>query len=75
MSKPKINEEQYAKLVNEEMQAHEKYKLGMGIRLIPGGSRNQSGLSVVGEPDIDARSIMAWAEDKVRKEYELVVTR
>jgi hypothetical protein len=75
MSKPKINEEQYAKLVNEKMQAHEKYKPGMGIRLIPGGSRNPSGLSVVGEPDIVARSIMAWAEDKVRKEYELVVTR
>lgn len=75
MSKPKINEEQYAKLVNEKMQAHKKYKPGMGIRLIPGGSRNPSGLSVVGEPDIDARSIMAWAEDKVRKEYELVVTR
>jgi len=72
MSKPKVNETQYAKLVHEKMQEHEMYKTGMGVKLFPEDSEKPRGLTVIG--DNDARGIMAWAEKEVQKTYELVVT-
>lgn len=73
MSKPKVNETQYAKLVHEKMQEHEMYKEGMGVKLNPENSELPSGLTVIG--DTDARTILSWAEKEVQKEYELVITR
>ncbi|NOZ09937.1 MAG: hypothetical protein GXP09_02650 [Gammaproteobacteria bacterium] len=72
MSKPKVYEMQYAKLVHEKMQEHEMYKQGMGVKLNPEGSEKPLGFTVIG--DNDARTIMSWAEHEVQKEYELVVT-
>ena len=73
MSKPKVNETKYAKLVHEKMQEHDMYKEGMGVKLNPENSELPSGLTVIG--GIDANSIMSWAENEVQKEYELVITR
>lgn len=73
MSKPRVNEIQYAKLIHEKMQEHEYYKEGMGVKLNPEDSDKPLGLTVVG--DYKARPIMAWAEKEILKEYELVVTR
>jgi len=72
MSKPKVNETLYAKLVHEKMQEHEMYKKGMGVKLNPKGSEKPLGLTVIG--DNDARAIMSWAEREVQKEYEVVHT-
>ena len=67
MSKPKVNETQYAKLVHEKMQEHDMYKKGMGAK------ESSSGLSAIG--GTEARTIMSWAQKEVQKEYELVATR
>jgi hypothetical protein len=72
VSKPKVNEAQYAELVNNKMKEHDQYKNGMGVKLNPEGAIRPAGLTVIGGND--ARSIMSWAENKVRNEYELVVT-
>ena len=72
MRKPKVNEAQYAELVDKRMKEHNQYKNGMGVKLNPEGSIRQTGLTVIGGNN--ARSIMSWAENEVRKEYDLVVT-
>ncbi len=73
MSKPKVNEIEYAKLVHEKMQEHEMYKEGMGVKLNPEDSEMPSGLTLIG--DHGARAIISWAEKEVQKEYELVITQ
>ena len=73
MSKPQVNEHEYAKLVHEKMQEHKLYKDGMGVKVYPEDSKAPSGLTIIG--DYDARTILAWAEQEVQKEYDLVITR
>ncbi len=73
MSKIQVNEGQYAKLLHEKMQEHQMYKEGMGVKLYPEDSKMPSGLTIIG--DYNARTILAWAEQEVLKEYELVITR
>ncbi len=73
MSKQKVNETQYAKLVHEKMQEHEMCKNGMGARLNPENSDLPSGLTAIGNHE--ARAIMSWAEKEVQKEYELIITQ
>nr|WP_321467257.1 hypothetical protein [uncultured Desulfobulbus sp.] len=72
MTKPKVDEAQYTKLVNEKMKEHELYKKDMGVELNPNNSSSPLGLTVVGGDD--ARTILSWAENEVRKKYRLVVT-
>lgn len=43
MSKPKVNEAQYAELVNKKMKEHDQYKDGMGVKLNPEGVYTTSG--------------------------------
>lgn len=54
------------------MKEHDQYENGMEVKLNPEGSIRPAGLTVIGGKN--ARSIMSWAENEVRKEYELVVT-
>jgi hypothetical protein len=72
MNKAKVNESQYAKLVNEKMKEHKLYKNDMGVKLNPINSSRPSGLKVFGGDD--ARTILSWAENEVQKKYELFVT-
>lgn len=72
MTKPKVNESQYSKLVNEKMKEHKLYKKDMGVKLNPNNSSKPLGLTVVGGDD--ARTIFAWAENEIQKIYTLVVT-
>ena len=72
MNKAKVNEAEYAKLVNEKMQEHKLYKKGMGVKLNPKNSSRPLGLTVVGGDD--ARTILSWAKNEVQKKYKLVVT-
>lgn len=64
MSKKKINEAQYAKLVHEKMQEHEMYKEGMGVELNPESSEKPLELTVIGGDE--ARAIISWAEQQVQ---------
>ena len=72
MAKQQINETQYTELVNRKMQEHAQFKPGMGVKLNPEGSARPSGLTLIGGDD--ARGIMSWAVNEVKKEYEVVVT-
>lgn len=72
MSKQKVNEIQYAKLIHKKMQEHEMYKEGMGVELNPESSEKPLGLTIIGGND--ARAIFSWAEQQVKKEYELIIT-
>jgi len=72
MTKPKVKESQYTKLVNDKMKEHELYKKDMGVKLYPKNSSRPFGLTVVGGDD--ARTILSWAENEVQKKYKLVVT-
>lgn len=38
MPKPKVNESQYTKIVNEKMKEHKLYKKDMGVKLNPTNS-------------------------------------
>jgi len=72
MPKEKVNEIQYAKLIHEKMQEHNMYEEGMGVELNPKLSERPQGLILIG--GVDAAGVLAWAENKVLKNYELVVT-
>ena len=73
MSKPQINEEKYAQLVNEKMKEHSEYKEGMRVELTPTSTDKPLGLHMVGKHNV--RGIVNWAEGKVREEYDVVVNR
>lgn len=72
MSKPQINERKYAQLVNDKMKEHSQYQEGMRVELTE-NTKKPSGLHMVGGNDVNG--IVAWAENKIKEEYELVVTR
>ncbi len=74
MTKAKVDEQQYVRLIREKMQEHPQYREGMGVELSPAGVGKPLGFSPVGEPEADARTVMAWAESEVRREYELDVS-
>jgi len=72
MNKKTINEKEYIDLVNSKMMEHKLYKEGMKVEGNPRSSDRPLGLSMVG--GLDVPGIVAWAQDKVQEEYELVVT-
>lgn len=73
MNKTKVNEEEYARLINNKMKEHSEYKEGMRVETTPQGTNRPSGLHTEG--GIDANGIVAWAQNKIDEEYELVVSR
>ena len=73
MSKAQVNEREYTKLINEKMKEHDAYTDGMGVELNPTSSNRPSGYHTVG--NADARTVAAWAEQQIKNEYELVVTK
>jgi len=73
MSKPQVNEKEYAQLVNKKMKEHELYEEGMGVELVPDNTEKPSGLNIVG--GAKASGVVTWAESHVKNEYQLIVTR
>ena len=73
MSKPRVDEQEYARLISEKMREHSEYKEGMRVEVTPEGSGRPSGLHAFGGSDVNG--IFAWAQSKIDDEYVLTVTR
>lgn len=73
MNKIQINEEKYSELVNEKMSEHPEFKDGMKVELTPESTSKPSGLHIIGANGV--RGVVAWAEARVKEEYNIVPTR
>lgn len=73
MSKIKINEREYARLVNEKMKEHDFYSNEMSVEVTPEDSEKPSGLKMNGPNEV--RAVVSWAKSEIEKEYEVVLTQ
>jgi|MTBAKSStandDraft_1061840.scaffolds.fasta_scaffold58081_3 hypothetical protein len=67
MSKRKIDEKEFIRLMNEKMKEHPMYKNGMKIEKVPQNSDYPSGYSVHG----NAEAVSSWAKAEIEKKYTL----
>jgi hypothetical protein len=67
----KIDELEYARLLNEKMREHDQYSNDMRIDFTPGSTEKPSGLKAHG--GLNSRTILSWAKEQLEKEYEVIV--